>query len=271
MHSGLLRSDNVDAHGMAEARQVAEELRDAPDVSQGCSQVALIFDYDADFAWATQPHGQGPSYFARVFDTYRAMRSLGLSIDILPSDTRDFSDYRIAATPGLIHFTETLPAALAASDTQMILGPRSGARTDEMGIPTPLPPSFPGLDVTVSRVESLRPDMPVPLAGGGHMIHYREVLDGDCQIIEQTTDGSAVGVMNGSLTYLGGWLDQQALRRLFSRACEAVKFDTIELPDGVRSRNIGSERFWFNYNSWPVVVYAVRLAQADVHRQQLAK
>ena len=62
--------------GLDEARQVAREIADAPDVAQHRAPVALLFDYDADFAWKVQPHGSGLSYFGLVFETYRAMRAL---------------------------------------------------------------------------------------------------------------------------------------------------------------------------------------------------
>jgi beta-galactosidase len=42
---------------------VVQELRDAPDVTPVQSQVALIFDYEADWAWQIQPHAKGPILF----------------------------------------------------------------------------------------------------------------------------------------------------------------------------------------------------------------
>ena len=53
-------------------------------------------------------------------------------------------------------------------------------------IPTnPLPPALPGLDVTVSRLETIRPDMPVPLAGGGNAMLYLEELEGEAEVVMQ--------------------------------------------------------------------------------------
>ncbi|MHA6326120.1 beta-galactosidase [Roseivivax sp. CAU 1753] len=267
MHAGLLRPDSADAPGLAEARQVFAEIRDAPDVQQARAPVGLIFDYDADFAWATQPHGKGLSYFALVFDTYRAMRGLGLSVDILPPDCEDFTGYKVIAAPGLMHMTERLKAALAGAEAQVLLGPRSGARDGDMAIPVPLPPGLPGLDVTVSHVESLRPDMPIPLDNGGHVHLYREVLQGSAQVAERTTDGSVVAVTDGHLTYLGAWLDPGALRRVIRQACDIAKIETVDLPDGLRIRDCGNERFWFNYASEPMVFEGMRLEPAGVCRQ----
>ncbi|WP_428688766.1 beta-galactosidase, partial [Roseibium sp.] len=189
MHAGMLRPDNADAPALIEARKVAEELDIAPEVSAPQAPVALIFDYDADFAWSVQPHGKGLSYFQLVFDTYRALRKLGLSVDIVRGEARDFSGYRIVAAPGLIHMPQDLKTALAEAGTLVVLGPRTAARTADMVIPVPLPPDIPGLEVTVARVESLRPDMPIPLKGGGKFVGYREELDGAADVMMELEDG----------------------------------------------------------------------------------
>ena len=68
MHAGLLRPDSRDAPAIGEAQQVARELAEAPEVQPWTAPVALIFDYDAEWAWAAQPHGKGLSYFSLVFE-----------------------------------------------------------------------------------------------------------------------------------------------------------------------------------------------------------
>ena len=149
MHAGLLRPDSVAAPGLVEAAEVAREIARAPDVPAGQAPVALLFDYVADWGWQIQPHGRGLSYFRLIFDTYRALRSLGLSIDILPSSTTDFAGYGLILAPGLLHMPDAMKESLARSGAEVILGPRSAARDVNMNIPVPLPPGIPGLDVTV--------------------------------------------------------------------------------------------------------------------------
>ena len=249
MHAGLLRPDSAEAPGMEEARQVAAEIAEAPDVAPVKAPVALIFDYDADFAWTVQPHGQGLSYFGLVFDAYRAMRSLGLSVDILPPDTADFSGYKVIAAPGMMYMPDRLKQALAESDARVILGPRTGARDADMTIPLPLPPAIPGLDVTVARVESLRPGAERDLHGGGHITRYCEVLETGLPPVLASTDGAPVAVANPGMTYLGAMLDQEGWRRLFRGACDSAGIETIDLPIGVRRRDTGAERFWFNHEA----------------------
>jgi len=205
-----------------------------------------------------------------VFDTYRALRALGQSIDILPAGTRDFSGYRLVVAPGMMHMPDDLKATLAASGAVVVIGPRSGARDATMRIPVPLPPALPGLDVTVSRVETMRPDMPLGLEKGGAAIGYREVLEGGAEVLERTEAGDPVLVACGSMHYLGAWLDQPGLRRIMAGLCEACGLETFDLPDGVRLRQAGGERFWFNYDSESHDVAGRRLAPVSVLRETVA-
>jgi beta-galactosidase len=249
MHAGLLRPDSVEAPAMAEARQVAGEIAEAPDVPITRAPVALIFDYDAEWAWQVQPHAAGSAYFDLAFQTYSACRKLGLSLDILPPSACDFSGYGLVLAPGVMHMSEGLKDALSHCEGKVILGPRAGARTAEMQMPVPLAPDFPGLDVTVARVESLRPDMPLAVEGGGAVQLYREELEGEAEVTLRLADGAPLAMRAGQVTYLGGWLDQEGLTRLLRPTCAEAGIETIDLPEGLRIRDTGTERFWFNHTA----------------------
>jgi beta-galactosidase len=133
-----------------------------PEVEEARAPVALVFDYASAWAWTVQPQGAGCDYFRLVFEVYRGLRKLGLSVDILPPDTSDLGGYRLVLIPGLVTPVGAAAEAIARTEAQVILGPRTGAKTAALSIPVPLPPAIPGLDVTVARVETMRPDMPVP-------------------------------------------------------------------------------------------------------------
>lgn len=269
MHAGMLRPDSQDAPAMAEAMQVAEELAEAPDVTRNKSAIGLIFDYEADWAWATQPHGAGLSYFGLVFDHYRALRKLGLSVDILRPETRNFDGYRLVLAPGMMHMPGDLKQALADCDAQVLLGPRSAARDSDMRIPVPLPPALPSCDITVSHVESLRPDMPLALLGGGSVQGYREVLEGNAEVVLRGAGMTPVAMREGKITYMGGWGDEICLDHLLRQLVARAGLDVIELPEGVRVRDTGTERFWFNHTTSPVETPVGSLPVAGVLRQEL--
>ncbi|MDJ0823233.1 MAG: beta-galactosidase [Paracoccaceae bacterium] len=269
MHAGLLRPDSVEAPGLAEARQVALELADAPEVQPVQAPVGLIFDYDAEWAWEVQPHGAGLRYFDLVFAHYRALRRAGLSVEILSPTTREFSGYRMLLAPGLMHLPEALKEALAAFEGVLLIGPRTAARDGEFNIPVPLPPDWPGLDVVVARVESLRPDMPVTLVGGGAVVGYLEELEGAVETVLVAENGQPVCVRQGGTVYMAGWGDDAALDRLVAMMCEAAGLPCLALPDGVRCRETGTERFWFNYAAEARACPAGPLPPAGVLREAL--
>jgi beta-galactosidase len=251
-HAGLLRPDSAEAPAVSEVAQVARELAAMPEVATGRAEVALVFDYASAWAWSVQPQGRGCDYFRLVFEMYRGLRKLGLSIDILPPDVETLSGYRLVLIPGLVTLSRRMKDAISRTDAQVLLGPRTNAKTSALGIPVPLPPAIPGLDVTVTRIETLRPDMPVKMAHGGHVTHWREDLEGTAEVIDRDAAGRSVIVRSGHLTYVGGWPDPDFLRHLLLRACAEAGVATHELPPDIRVRQAGQTRFVFNHGPDPV-------------------
>jgi beta-galactosidase len=142
--------------------------------------------------------------------------------------------------------------AIARTEAQVILGPRTGAKTAALSIPVPLPPAIPGLDITVARVETMRPDMPVPVKQGGHVTLWREDLEGSATVLDEDVEGRPVTVRSGNLTYLGGWPDPMLLRHILLRACSDAGVATRDLPPDIRIRQAGGTRFVFNHGPDPV-------------------
>jgi beta-galactosidase len=269
MHAGLLRPDSAPAQAFDEAGIVARELAAMPDVGTAQADVALVFDYASAWAWQTQPQGRDFSYFRLVFHFYRSLRRLGMNVDILPPDTGDLSAYKMVLAPGVATLSAPFLAALAAYKGQALIGPRTNAKTAEFAIPVPLPPNLPGLDVVVARVESLPPDVPVPLAQGGQFLHWREKLEGGAEVVEATEDGWPALVRAGAITYLAGWPDDATLDRIISDAARSAGLDPDPLPEGLRRRDSATHRFWFNYNAVPVEWGGVTIPPAGVHWHDL--
>ena len=249
MHAGLLRPDSAPAPAFDEAAQVARELAAMPDVANATADVALVFDYASAWAWETQPQGRDFSYFRLVFEAYRALRSLGLSIDILPPDTGDLSAYKFVLAPGIATLSAPLLAALATHKGTSLIGPRTNSKTPEFATPVPLPPNLPGLNAVVARVESLPPDVPVPLVKGGNFLHWREKIEGTATVVEDSTDGWPALIRAGNLHYLAGWPDAATFTRILNSLCAAEGIETDPLPEGLRRRDSATHHFFFNYNS----------------------
>lgn len=265
MHAGLLRPDRQPAPAHDEAAQVAREIATLGDLGPTQARAALVFDYESDWAWITQPQGRDFSWFRLAFDMYRGLRRLGLDIDILPPDTADLSAYDLVLAPGIATLSAPLKAALAAHRGQAILGPRTNAKDANFAIPVPLPPAIPGFPVAVARVESLPPDITVPLHGGGAFKHWREKLDTALPALETSTDGFPALVAQGGLHYLAGWPDDAALDRILSQACTRAGIATTPMPEGIRRRRAGDVTFHFNYNPEPATHQGLTLPAAGVH------
>jgi beta-galactosidase len=198
-----------------------------------------------------------------VFGFYKGLRRLGLSVDILPPSVTDLSAYKLVLAPAIATLPVPLIAALASCPSALI-GPRSNSKTADFSIPNPLPPNLPGLDCVVARVETLPPDLPVPLAMGGAFHLWREKLEGTAEVLEETTDGWPALVASGGLHYLAGLPDEVALARILKSLCAAQGIEAAALPEGLRCRQSGPRTFWFNYAAEPVTHAGRTLPPAGV-------
>ena len=265
MHAGLLRPDSAPAPAYAEAAQVASEIEALGELAPVRAPVALVFDYESAWAWDTQPQGRDFDYFRLAFAAYRALRRLGLSVDMLPPDATDLSDYRLVLAPGVATLSQALRGALQTVGGEVILGPRTNAKTSDFAIPTtPLPPAIPGLDCTVALVESLPPDVAEPLVKGGAIRHWLERLEGAAEVVEATASGQPVLMRAGKVLYLGGWPDDEAFARIIADRCAALGVATESLPEGLRLRDTAGLRFAINYGPEPVTYAGRTIGAADV-------
>ena len=270
MHAGLLRPDGREASGLAEVARVAREIEELPDAGTGRASCALVFDYPSAHAWEAQPHGGDFDYFALCFDVYCAMRRAGLSIDVIPPDGRDLSSYPLVMAPGLLELSPAFRDALRTCGGRVVLGPRTGQKTAELSIPTPLGPNPPGLSVTVTRVESLPPFASLPLVGGGAVTRWIETLETDAEVLERTRDGMPVLVGGGRVACLAGWPDAKALDRIVRREAAAWGLPVLDLPSGLRVRDTATHRFWINYAAEPLTCNGRTVGPADVMWESVA-
>ncbi len=266
MHAGLLRPDSKAAPGFAEAAKVIAELSSAPDAGTLAGDVALIFDYESAWAWQIQPQGADFDYFRLCFSWYRALRRMGLNIDIIAPGADDLSSYKLILAPGLFTLPKTLSALLAAHVGTVLCGPRCNSKTPEFSITPPLPPQIPGLDCQVTRVESIPPGVQVDLEDGGTIVHWWEHVEGSAHVVLGTRDGQPALVRAGKLHYLAGWPDDETLYRMLKTLAEGEGLDVLDLPAGLRVRDTKTERFWFNYSASPVNFGDIELAPADLAR-----
>jgi beta-galactosidase len=250
-HAGLLRPDGAPAPGLAEIAQVAREIEDAPEVATGPAPVALVFDYVSQWAWEAQPQGRGADHFTLAFALYQACRRLGLSLDVIPPDTADLSPWRLVLVPGLLTLGDPLRAALSAHEGVAVTGPRTGLKTGALSIPVPMGPDVPGLDLTVTRVETLPLFASRPLRAGGSAGTWLEHAEGSAEPREPLEDGTPILWRQGRRAHLAALPDARASVRILRALAREAGVATHDMPPGLRLRDAGPHRFVLNYAAEP--------------------
>jgi len=259
MHAGLLRPDGQNAQGQIEAAELATELKALGELTTTESEVAIVFDYESQWAWEIQPQGNSFDYFRLVFEQYRALRKLGLSIDILPSNTTDFGDRKLVLIPGLMNWNNQLKLAISNFGGTVLCGPRTGSKTENMHIPESLGPDF--ADAKVLRVSSLRPNVSKPLQRQGEVINWFEEIRAD-EVFLNDADNKPIVVRENRHFYLGAWLDCDGYEWLFEQLCKLSEIQIEKMPGILRKRKCGSRELIINYGSCNEVYNGVTISGA---------
>lgn len=252
MHAGLLTPHNQAAPALAEARQTADDLAELGDVTQSRAQVAIVFDYASDWAWATQPQGAGFDYFRLVFSAYRALRRAGLSVDFVSAANIPSRAYKLILAPGLATLDDDLIARICNGCDLAILGPRTGAINRDFQIPTQGRPGVSNLDCDVALVETLPPSAERLVQGGGAARHWVERLSGQAKELLVYSDGTAALKGGNGLWYLSGFPDDALWDRIINMGAKETGITLYPMPEGLRRRETSDRVFLINYNAHPV-------------------
>jgi len=217
MHAGLLRPDGELSEDGKAVRAIAAELESYSPPNDAATEVAIVFDYASQWAWEVQPQDKNFNYFRLILDIYMGLRKQGYDrIDILPPTTESFGDRKAVFIPGLFAWTNELRTAMDGFEGQVIIGPRTGSRTEDFHIPDHLPPGLDGIKVVA--VDTLREDSPLALSHGGTLQIWLELIDTAWTIVETTTSDDAIVVQKDNVHYWAGWPDEEALMRWIKRS-----------------------------------------------------
>ncbi|MBN9334579.1 beta-galactosidase [Devosia sp.] len=257
MHAGLLRPDSEPAPAYGEASQVAEELKlTGLDGPVGKARVAVVFDYDSEWAWEVQPQAQGFKHGAHVRDIYAAFRKHGVDIDVLSPKTKSFAGYDIVAIPALFAWTEELREAVAAFEGYLLIGPRTGSKTKSFSIPARLGPDLSPnlLDARVTRVDSIPAHVSVTVKGGGSTRLWREKVETRGEVVMEDNEGVPVLISQGKLFYLTASGDRALMQRVADYLIAEADLPILNLPAGVRARSRAGFRVYVNYSAGPATL-----------------
>ncbi len=243
MHAGLLRPDHEIATGGEEAKQAAEDLQllSLPKKT-GKAPVAMVFSYEADWLFQTQPQGQDFRYIELTFEMYSALRQLGLNIDIISPDA-DLGGYQMVVIPSLPILTTEQVTRIAALDVPILFGPRSGSKTADLQIPTELPPGplQEVMPIKVTRVGSMRPGLPDSAS------RWVEEMEASSVSEEFSESGQGYVYKDNNIRYLSIWPTVDLLAALFQAMGVESGLQLFSLPPGLRVRRHEGFVFAFNY------------------------
>lgn len=281
MHAGLNLPNNQGlSQGGLEATQVGEELArigTLPETQP--ASTAFVFDYTASWICRVQPQGQDFDYAELTYRWYEAARRLGLDVDFVRPGA-DLSAYKLVLVPSMPYVSVEAAAAFAATDAQILFGPRSGSKTRTHSIPENLPPGPLAslIPMRVREVASLRPGLSESVSGQavGTVTRWRDHIEALAQtsVDARFADGGPAVLRNGTRSYVAGWPDFTLLTALIEAMATRAHLATTPLPEGVRLRRRGDLIFAFNYGdrAWtaPVDPGRVLLGSATIAPSDVA-
>ncbi|WP_421789138.1 beta-galactosidase [Hyphobacterium sp.] len=262
MHAGLQRPDGKAAPAYDEARLVAADVEAIKAGEAARSDVALIFDYEGQWAHKIQPQGRGMDLLRQAFEAYSALRQLGLSIDILPQSA-DLSGYKLVVLPGLPILQPDLIEQLKQMSASVLALPRTGSKTEHFHIPETLAPGALQslMPIRISRVESLRPSVTetaIWVDSERKVINWREKVempapDSELGVHVEAcfADGSPFWIEADQVHYLAGWPDNEAAVNIFGFIAKRAGLDVRSPGLSLRFRKLGDIEFAFNYGLEP--------------------
>ena len=255
MHAGLLRPDSSEAEAADEVRAAAAVLAEIGPQVCARAPAALVFSYEVAWVIGIQPQGHSFRYLELVFEAYSALRARGLDVDIVSPDA-DLSGYRMVLVPTLPIVPAGFAEKLAALQCPVLLGPRSGSKSESFCIPEGLAPGKDVRDLiplTVTRVESLRDGVAEP-ADGFAVTRWREDVVSD--LAPEVVDGAGRGVVyyRDGVRYCAVWPDRALLALLVERIAGEAGVPLLDLPEGIRVRCTEAHVFTFNYAATAVFV-----------------
>ncbi|EAQ29139.1 beta-galactosidase [Erythrobacter sp. NAP1] len=242
MHAGLLRPDGEPAPALAEAREAAEALSEFQGLDKQATpkHAAIVFAYDAEWITQIQPQGLGRSALWAAFACYTALRRLGLNIDII-SPNADLSDYPMVVIPCLPIVPDALVAALEEYDGEIVIGPRTGSRDDDFGIPPNLAPGKlePLVGGTITLSESL-PDKLDERGSHGVTGGWYDYYSGEAEAEMEGEKDQVLCWKHGKVRLCTTWPDRSGFASVLERAARDAKLPVQQMPEGIRERQIGN-------------------------------
>ena len=260
MHSGLLRHNETPDRGHSEVRQL--DLKTFA-LGPTSAKVALLHDYESLWLYNAQPHAEGLHYWAQTFTYYRALRALGMDVDIRHPDA-NLSGYTVIVAPALTLMTPERAQHLteAAERAQLVFGPRTAFRTLSGGAPEA--GQFGALGQLVGahlqNYDSLPSGLEQALQLGGELHTARRWAESyepaGAAVLGRYAggplDGEAAVIRCGNVTVIGAH-GETLVRRVLDGVLSGAGLEVTPLPEGVRLSKRGGVTLLQNWNGHQVI------------------
>jgi beta-galactosidase len=298
LHGTLVGPDGKGVPLLDEVAETAKEFGDVQGAfrdTRVVSQVALLHDYDSQWALDWQKHTEKYDPFAILKSYYHGLRKIAQSTDIVSPDTA-LDSYKVVVAPDLYLIPQKRAehlAAYAENGGHLILGPRSGMK-DEFNALIPI--RQPGylaetLGAQVEQYYALEKGIPATGSlGRGETSVWAEWLKplaSDVEVLLRYgksngwLDGQPAIVSRrygrGRITYVGTVLDEQleeALCEWIAKTSDVTPaFATV--PDGIEvSRRVGPGGPIFvliNWNESPQSISLPHAMQSLLDQKQVTE
>jgi beta-galactosidase len=255
-HGTLVGPDGAPVPLYSEVEQVGREFAKAAPALAGTtpkSEVAILNSYDSRWAINWQRHNKNFDPVKEILSYYAPLRAISQSIDII-APTAPLSQYKLVVAPGLNVLSDAAAQNLIAYVRQgghLMLGQRSGMKTDDNGLQTARQPG-PLVPLLGGRVEQYYALInPVPIDGSwglGQDQLWADLLSTkspDVQVLERYgksngwLDGQPAAITRkvgkGRITYIGIWPDDHLMTSVAKWMADVsgVKPALGPVPEGV--------------------------------------
>jgi beta-galactosidase len=261
MHAGLLRPDDKPAPAYEEARETARDFKAIGAARAAKASVALIFSYEAQWLFETQPQGAAWTYSGLVFEWYSALRRFGLDVDIVPPQA-DFTGYKAIFGPSLPILDEAFVSRIKNSGALALFGPRTGSKTASLTIPAGLAPGALKalVPLAVTYVESFPGDHRelghfngASVAGRFWLDHVETAL----APVAARDDGTGLLYRKDRTLYLTTVPDHAFLATVLASILDEAGVALTPVHPDIRLSRRGDLTFAFNYGPEPHDISAI--------------
>lgn len=268
---GLNNYDGSPDRGLPEATDTARDFEKLPDLGAPSGDVAMLVDYESLWALETEPHTPEFDYFAHLRVYYRALRSRGVTVDLV-STSGKLSDYAAVVAPSLHLLDRGLAERLTeyvSDGGELLLTIRTAMKDEYHKLRDELAPGplAEPLGARVEQHESLAPGLETRVSYDGESYEYRTwgewLTADDATVVGRHETGVAErepaivrnDYGNGHVTYAGVWPEAELADAITTSLLERADVPFGErLPEFVRITERDGYTWVMNFKPDPIEI-----------------